>query len=63
MHKRKLETLLKPHRLHLERHRKFQIGITLGISAGTLVAMIVPEFSTHANLLILVANYFWVWEA
>ena len=46
----------------MSRHRRFQIGITVGVTATTLVVIFFPEYQMHAAGLGLVSNLVWIWE-
>jgi hypothetical protein len=51
-----------PHVPHVERHRKFQIIVSLGLAASFIVTMIDPALSMHAVVVNTIASFVWLWE-
>ena len=50
--------------MHLppSRHRRFQIGISVGITVGAVMALIYPHLSAHATAIGVFVNLLWIWE-
>ena len=46
----------------MNRHRRFQVGITIGVTATTVVVIFWPEYQVHAAAIGLVSNLCWIWE-
>ena len=46
----------------MSRHRRFQIAITTGVTATTVVVIFWPQYQIHAAGLGLVSNLIWIWE-
>ena len=49
-------------KLHIERHRRFQIVVSLGLTASFVIAAIDPVLSMHAVAINTVASFVWLWE-
>ena len=46
----------------LERHRRFQIIITLGIISSAVLSIMIPEFNHISSGLAILTNMIWIWE-
>lgn len=47
---------------HIERHRKFQIIVSLGLAASFVITWVDPALATHAVLVNTIASFVWLWE-
>lgn len=47
----------------LTRHRVFQIAITTGVIASTVLGIYAVEFGHYATIIAIATNLAWIWEA
>lgn len=48
--------------MQLERHKRFQIAVSIGTVTCVAVGMIAPQYQLHVAVVNVLTNLIWIWE-